>query len=346
MIALLLYFLLAVLVSFLCSILEAVLLSVSHVHIELLIGDGQRSGRILKNLKERVDQSLAAILTLNTVANTVGAAGVGAQALVVFGSGWVALASGVLTFTILVFSEVIPKTLGTAHWKRLAPFAAYAISGLIYLCYPVVLFLRAVSRMVAGTGGGQSRVTRRELSVLAGIGADEGTLMGKEKRVIQNLLRLKYIRAGDVMTPRSVVTALPNDLTVGQVMEKMEKLKFSRIPIYEENVDQVTGLVLRLRILEARAAGKNRLTMAELAQPIHAVPESKSIAGTLDEFIKRREHLFLVVDEYGGTEGIVTLEDAIETLLGVEIVDEFDSVADMRQYALECWEKKKRELDF
>lgn len=345
MIALLLYFLLAVLLSFLCSILEAVLLSISHAHIELLISDGQRSGRILRNLKNRVDRPLAAILTVNTVANTVGAAGVGAQALVVFGSKWVALASGLLTFAILVFSEVIPKTLGAAHWKRLAPFSAYAITALIYICYPVVLLLRAVSRLVAGKSGGQARITRRELSALAGIGADEGTLMGKEKRVIQNLLRLKYIRAGDVMTPRSVMTALPKDLTVTQALEQAEKLKFSRIPIYEENMDRVTGLVLRFRIFEAQSAGKGQQTMEQLAQPIHAVPESKSIAGTLDEFIKRREHLFLVVDEYGGTEGIVTLEDAIETLLGVEIVDEFDSVADMRQYALECWEKKKRDLN-
>jgi CBS domain containing-hemolysin-like protein len=345
MIALLLYFLLAVLLSFLCSILEAVLLSVSHAHIELLIRDGQRSGRILKNLKERVNRPLAAILTVNTVANTVGAAGVGAQALVVFGSGWVALASGLLTFTILVFSEVIPKTLGAANWKRLAPFTAYTTTGLIVLCYPMVLFLRAVSRIVAGKGGAGARVTRRELSALAGIGADEGTLMGKEKRVIQNLLRLKYIRAGDVMTPRSVMTALPRDLTVAQAMEQRDQLKFSRIPIYEENIDRVTGLVLRIHILEARSAGRGEQTMEQLAQPIHAVPESKSIAGTLDEFIKRREHLFLVVDEYGGTEGIVTLEDAIETLLGVEIVDEFDSVDDMRQYALDRWEKKKRELN-
>ncbi len=345
MIALLLYFLLAVLLSFLCSILEAVLLSVSHAHIELLIRDEVRSGRILRRLKRKVNQPLAAILTVNTVANTVGAAGVGAQALTVFGSGWVALVSGLLTFAILVFSEVIPKTLGAAHWKRLAPFSAYAIYGLIILCYPVVLFLRAVSLVVARTGGDPRRVTRRELSALAGIGADEGTLMGKEKQVIQNLLRLKYIRAGDVMTPRSVMTALPKDLTVAQALERADKLKFSRIPIYEENIDRVTGLVLRIHIYEAQAAGKDGQTMEQLAQPIHAVPESKSIAGTLDEFIKRREHLFLVVDEYGGTEGIVTLEDAIETLLGVEIIDEFDSVADMRQYALECWEKKKRELD-
>lgn len=346
MIALFFYFLLAVLLSFLCSILEAVLLSVSHAHIELLIRDDLRSGRILKNLKERVDRPLAAILTVNTVANTVGAAGVGAQALAVFGSGWVALASGLLTFTILVFSEVIPKTLGAAHWKRLAPFSAYTITGLIFLCYPMVLFLRAVSRLIARTGGAQARVTRRELSALAGIGADEGTLMGKEKRVIQNLLRLKYIRAGDVMTPRSVMTALQKDLTVAQAMAETGQPKFSRIPVYEENIDRITGLVLRIRILEAQTAGKGHLTMEQLSQPIHAVPESKSIAGTLDEFIKRREHLFLVVDEYGGTEGIVTLEDAIETLLGVEIVDEFDSVADMRQYALECWERKKRELNF
>lgn len=346
MIALLLYFLLAVLISFLCSILEAVLLSVSHAHIELLIGDGLRSGRILKKLKERVDRPLAAILTVNTVANTVGAAGVGAQALALFGSGWVALASGLLTFVILVFSEVIPKTLGTAYWKQLAPFSAYAITGLIFLCYPMVLFLRAISRLIARGGGGQARVTRRELSALAGIGADEGTLMGKEKRVIQNLLRLKYIRAGDVMTPRSVMSALRQDLTVSEAMAEMQQLKFSRIPVYEGNVDRITGLVLRIRIFEAQTEGKGHLTLEQLSQPIHAVPESKSIAGTLDEFIKRREHLFLVVDEYGGTEGIVTLEDAIETLLGVEIVDEFDSVADMRQYALECWEKKKRELNF
>lgn len=342
MTSLIIYFLLAIFVSFLCSLLEAVILSLTHAHIQVLIKQGHRSGRLLRSLKENIDRPLAAILTLNTIAHTVGAAGVGAQALHLYGSKWVALFSAILIFCILVFSEIIPKTLGAVHWKRLAPSAAYLVKGLIYLTYPLVIAFERLSRLLASRRD-QVKVTREEVIAAADMSKAEGELADRERRVINNLLGLKNIYANDVLTPRSVLCALPNNQTVGQVMKEHTPIRFSRIPVYGKDLDDITGLVNRFKLNRSFSQGLTEQRLADLAVPIHVVPESKSMAEILDEFIQRREQLFLVVDEYGGTEGIITLEDAIETLLGVEIMDELDSVEDMRKYALEQWEKRKKE---
>ena len=348
MTALILYFSLALVVSFCCSLLEAVILSLSHGHIETLIEENPKSGKVLKKLKARIDRPLAAILTVNTVANTIGAAGVGAQALKLANEAWpdssnnkwVAIASGILTICILVFSEIIPKTLGAVYWKRLASITAFAVRGLIYAMYPIVVSSEALARLISPKEE-QARVSRAEMLASAEISATDGMLGKQEIRIIRNLFCLNQVRAKDVLTPRSVLQAFPQELTVGDVVTGRGPLRFSRMPIYGKDLDDITGFVLRHDLLTSHSQGRLDLSLAALSKPIHAVPDTASIAAILDQFIQRREQLFLAVDEYGGTAGIITLEDAIETLLGVEIVDELDSVTDMRQLAKQMWQYRR-----
>ena len=335
------YLLFALVISFICSLLESVILSVSHAHIALLIKNGHKSGRMLKEMKKNINHPLAAILTVNTIANVVGAAGVGAQAFVLFGSEWVAVVSGILTVLILVCSEIIPKTLGAVYWKNLASKAVYILKGLIITTYPIVIILEAISRFIARKSY-QDNITREEIKVLAEIGGKEGILLEKEARIIENLLLLNEIRTGDILTPRAVLVAFQKDQTVEEVIQNHPQMRFSRIPVYDSDLDDIIGIVLSKVLLESYYSGGAQKKLEKLVNPIFAVPESKPIADMLDEFISRREHIFLVIDEYGGTAGIVTLEDAVETLLGVEIVDEFDTVDDMRKFAIEKWKRKRK----
>ncbi|MBW2090905.1 MAG: HlyC/CorC family transporter [Deltaproteobacteria bacterium] len=339
---LLFFFFMVLFVSFICSLSEAVLLSLTHSHVALMEKEGLRSGRILVGLKERIDRPLAAILTLNTMAHTLGSAGVGAQALQLYGSKWVAVASGVLTFSILILSEIVPKTLGAVYWKRLSPSAAYMIHFLIIISFPFVVIIEIISKLIA-TPSGESKITREEMIVAAEIGEDEGELIQQEQNIIKNLLRLNKIHAKDILTPRSVLFAQQKDLTVGEVIKDNTPLRFSRIPVFGEDLDDIVGMVYRFELLDLFSKNQTAKKLETVARPIHIVPDSKSVAEILDEFIKRREHLFLVVDEYGGTAGIVTLEDAIETLLGVEIVDESDSIEDMQEYARRKWARRKKD---
>jgi CBS domain containing-hemolysin-like protein len=354
MTALVLYISLALGVSFLCSLLEATFLSITHGYIRTLCHKHRKSGRMLQSLKDRIDRPLVAILTLNTVANTVGAAGVGAQVLRLYTERYpaaghagevVAVASGTLTFLILVFSEIIPKTLGAVYWKRLAPAAGYMITALIILIYPLVVMFETLSKLISGKRY-KHTMSREEMAAVAEIGKADGTLLTQETRVIQNLLRLNKIRAKDVLTPRSVLLAFQKDKTVQETVEKHSPIRFSRIPVYDKDLDDITGIVHRYKLLRAYAEERSQTSLAKLSTPIHAVPETKSVASILDEFLRRQEQVFLVVDEYGGTTGIITLEDAIETLLGVEIVDEFDTVEDMRKLAAQIGKKHDRVKEF
>ena len=338
-------FLLVLSVSFLCSLLEATILCTTHSHVALLEKRGLRSGQILFKLKSEIDRPLAAILTLNTVAHTIGSAGVGAQTLSLYGSKWVALSSAILTFSILVLSEIIPKTLGAVYWRQLATTAAYLIRGLIFITYPLVIVFEAVSRIIR-TGATLRRITREEVIAAAEISEDEGELLKREQRVIKNLLRLNRVYARDILTPRSVMFALSKDMSIGQVIKENTTLRFSRIPIYGESLDDIEGMVYRLELLERYSRGQTEKQLESISHPLKVVPDTKSVTEIMDDFIEQREHLFLVVDEYGGTEGIITLEDAIETLLGVEIVDESDTVEDMREYARQRWERLKKEGEF
>lgn len=349
---LLLYFGLALAISFLCSLMEAVLLCTSHSYIETLIRDSHWSGSMLRRLKEKVDRPLAAILTINTVANTAGAALVGAQALKVaeemfpasHPGRWVAIVSGVMTICILVFSEIMPKTLGAVYWKRLAPPVSVLISGLIWLVFPIVLVSEKVARLISRNTGPE-KVTREEMIASAELTAVAGGLEAQEIQIIRNLLCLNKVRARDVLTPRQVLRAFDQELTIKEVVERHSPLQFSRIPLYGKDLDDITGFVLRYKILGAFSRSEQDKKLASLRQPIFAVPDTKSVGSILEEFVKRREQIFLVVDEYGGTAGIITLEDVIETLLGVEIVDEFDSVADMRKLAMQLGAERRRLLE-
>jgi CBS domain containing-hemolysin-like protein len=336
---LIIYLCIALSASFVCSLMESILLSVSQPYIAILIKKGKKAGHVLRDLKANVNFPLAAILTVNTVANVAGSAGVGAQAYKVFGSEWVALISGILTVLILVFSEILPKTLGTVYWKFLAVPTAYGVKFLIIVTYPIVVILEGISRFITRRGH-HARISRDEIMVLAEIGLKEGILHEKEARIMKNLFLLRDIRTGDISTPRAVVYAFPHDITIGEIVEKKLPLQFSRIPVYGRDMDDIRGVVIRRQIFEAFRSGRGSEPVVNLVRPIHAVPDAKTVEELLSEFIALREHLFLVIDEFGGTEGIVTLEDAIETLLGVEIMDEFDSVEDMRLFARNRWKGK------
>ncbi|GAB4520425.1 MAG: CNNM domain-containing protein [Phycisphaerales bacterium] len=341
------YFLLAMGVSFVCSLLEATLLSIGPVTVEMLASGGKRSGAILRELKSRVDRPLIAILTTNTIANMLGAAGVGAEAQRIAETrGWspglvVFVAATTLTVAILLFSEIVPKSLGAAHAKRLAVPASYTLHALVRLLWPVVIALEGVPKALARSAepGG---VTREEIAALAEMGHKAGALKKREGEVIANLFAMDSVRAKDVMTPRVEMFSLERTMTAQEVLDKHKRLRYSRIPIHDGDPDTVTGMVLRYRLFEVCVRGKGHLTLEQLREPIHAVPETATLGRLLDEFIHRGAHIFLVVDEYAGTAGIVTLEDVVETLLGVDIVDESDPVASLRRLARERMQEKMR----
>ena len=334
------YFFLALGVSFLCSLLESIILSITHSHVAVLAKTGSKSSRLLENMKENINKPLAAILTVNTVANVVGAAGVGAQAMKLFGSEWVAILSGLLTLCILIFSEIIPKTLGTVYWRPLAGPAVYMIRGLIYLTYPFVFLSNYFSKIFASENH-QQKVSRQEVVAMAEMGEDEGSIREKESDIIENLFNLNDVVAEDVMTPRSVIFALQKDSTVGDVVGEHTPIAFSRIPIFDKDMDDILGFVHRYDLVNKQAEDQFHIKMKDILEPIHTVKQEDSIASILDEFVRRRQQIFMVIDEFGTTTGLITLEDAIETLLGVEIVDEHDSVVDMRKLATEKFRSKR-----
>ena len=334
---LVLYLCVALGISFLCSLLEAVILSVTQTHIALLIKTKHRSGRLLKKMKDNVDRSLSGILTLNTMAHTVGAAGVGAESQKIFGDEKIALTSALLTFLILFLSEIIPKTIGVTYWRKLAPPCAYLIQILIWITYPLVIFFESVSKLINSGAPWRPRMSRDEMIVAAELGQSEGTLVEKETRIIRNLLGLNRVYVADVMTPRADIFAFQANQTVGEIMERHGHESYSRVPVYGKDMDDIVGMVLRFNIFNADSDGHSNLPMEVLMQPIHKVRGSQTLARVLDEFIQRHEHMFLVIDERGKAIGIVTLEDAIETLLGVEIEDEIDSVEKTRERILEQW---------
>ena len=334
------YFFAVLGVSFLCSLLESFILSVTHAHISIVSKDRPALGKKLSYFKENINRPLSAILSLNTIANTVGAASIGAITLIEFGSSWVAIMSGVLTLSILIFSEIIPKTIGALYWKRILIPATFAVQVLITMTYPLVVLLELLSKWLAKEGNGD-KVSREEVIAMAELGEDEGTIEESESTVIENVLMLDDIPVEEVLTPRSVIFALDKTSSVREVLDKYNDIEFSRIPVYENELDNIIGIVRRHVLLKSKAEDQFDVTMGELAKPIHTVEENDSVGDVLDEFVKRREHLFMVKDQFGQVAGLITLEDAIETLLGIEIVDETDSVVDMRKLALDNWRKKR-----
>jgi CBS domain containing-hemolysin-like protein len=331
---LVLYLTIAVGVSFLCSVLEAVLLSVTPGFVESTLVKKPRRGQVLKDVKESLDKSISSILILNTFAHTMGAAGVGAQAVKVFGPRWETLIAFLLTLVILYFSEIIPKTLGATFWKQLALPAAVVIRLLVRLLFPLVWVSAQLTRLFSGGGNSHAAaVSREELAALAKLGARHGSLGPQESELLENILQLRQTRTEEILTPRSVVSALEQGLTVGEALSELADVPFTRLPVCDGGLDNVVGMVLRPRIHDAEREGLGDKPLLDCVTPIHRVSVELPVLRLLDLFIRRREHLFLVEDEYGQTEGIVTLEDAMETLLGREIMDESDTVEDMQELA-------------
>ncbi len=327
-------------ISFLCSLCEAVILSLSPAFVEVMAETKTKSGKLLKHIIDNPDKSISAILTLNTTSHTLGAAWIAYQVQQQFGETWVVIFSVFLTFVILIFSEIIPKTIGKNHAKSLAVFSAYTIQCMIILLYPLVKLSEYLSKSLSRPST-EPDITRDEVIKHAEMGVEEGTIKAKESTIIRNLLKLDKIYVSDIMTPRSVFTALDASLSVDDVAKKYKPIRFSRIPVYEHSLDHIIGMTHRYKILEALSQDQHTKLIRELILPINSVSERMTVSQALDFFIKEKNHLAIVADEYGVVTGLVTLEDAVETLLGVEIVDEFDNVEDMRKYALEQWQQRK-----
>jgi CBS domain containing-hemolysin-like protein len=329
---LILYFLAAVIISFVCSVLESVLLSVNMPYISVLEKERPKVGELLKSHKINISKSIASILILNTIANTLGAAAVGAQAEHVFGSAAVFWVSVVLTFAILFFAEIIPKTIGATYWKQLAPVTAYVIKFFIWITYPMILMTLFVTNRIKKGDEGMS-LTKEELLESALLSEDEGVLDEQESDIIENILKLDDIKVHDILTPRSVVFALEGERTIKGIIEQEPDIfKYSRIPVYEGNIENVTGMILTKQLFK-QALEDNSILLKTIQKDIYRINEQVPVSWALDLFIEKKEHMFLVLDKYDQVEGIVTLEDCVETILGVEIVDESDAHVDMRELA-------------
>ena len=340
---LIVYVAVALIFSFLCSIAEAVLLSVTTAHITVLEQEGRSSGTLLRELKSDINKPLSAILTLNTIAHTMGAVGAGAQAAIVFGSAWVGLASAVLTLMILVFSEIIPKTLGATYWRSLASMTAHSLKFLVWVLYPFVklseLLTKGLSRNRELEG-----FSREEFAAMADLGEQEGQLEERESLILKNMFLLHETRVTDVMTPRPVVFSLPESLAVSEYFDSHYDSRFSRIPVYSGDREQLTGFVLKDDLLLAQARNNTANTLAHYRRDLPALLDTTSLSDAFEEILHKRGHIMMIVDEYGGMEGIITMEDILETLLGLEIMDESDKTADMQQHARRMWRKRAQEM--
>jgi putative hemolysin len=319
--ALLLVVLLSLAISFLCSILEAVLLSITHSYVVILKERGSRAGIMLAGMRERIDEPIAAILTLNTIAHTVGAAVGGALAFQVFGSEWIALFSAALTLAILVFSEILPKTLGATYWQTLAPGVTWVLRVLIVVLKPVLIPLAWFNRLISPTGERQPKVSRAELEVLAELGRKEGTIDEEEWQVVSNVINLDQVRVDQIMTPRTRIVAVPVEAGMDGAKRVFLEQGHSRLPVYGESLDDIVGVVLARDAWRAREDGVTDLQ--EIVRDVRFVPEGKPVEDLIREMREARLNLAIVVDEYGGTAGLVTLEDLIEEIVG-EIQDEHE----------------------
>lgn len=338
------YVLLALVFSFLCSIAEAVLLSIPPSYIEGLKLKRPRRAALLKRLKqEKVDQSLAAILTLNTIAHTVGAIGSGAKATIVFGSAWFGLFSAVMTLMILFLSEIIPKTIGAVYWSILSAPAAQFIRVLIFGLYPIVWLSEKLTQVISGGKAGHI-FSREEFIAMTSVGVKTGQIHKKESRIIKNLFRFESLDIVDIMTPRTVITALSQEIKIKDAMQQAAKAPFSRLPIYDAQIDNITGFVLKDDVLISTVQEQGDQPLSVLKRDIIVVPESVSLTHLLELFLKERQHIAIVVNEHGGTEGLATLEDIIETLMGMEIMDETDDVEDMRVLARKKWTQRIKSM--
>lgn len=339
---LILFFILSVSVSFICSVLESVLLSINMSYVAVLEKERPTAGNLLRMQKENINKSIAGILILNTIANTLGAAAVGAQAALVFGNDAVVIVSIVLTFAILFLSEIIPKTIGAMYWKSLAPMASQFIRIFIWITYPIILMTLFVTNKIGKNADDANSLTKEELLESMLQSEDDGVIDEKESDVIENILNLDNIKVSEVLTPRSVVFALDESMTIKEVIETEEAIfKFSRIPVYKDSIENVTGLVLTKRIFK-QALTDDSVTLTSIKKEMFSINENVPVSKALDMFIAKKDHMFLVMDNYDQTDGIITLEDCVETILGVEIMDESDTTEDMRELAKRKMKLKRK----
>ena len=324
---------LAVIISALCSVCEAVLYSLTTSQIEMLRKSGAKSGSVLHRLRSDIDEPITAILTLNTIANTVGAAVAGAAAAHLFGDNNVLLFSGAFTLTILIFSEIIPKTVGVSYSYRLAPFIAFPIQLMVIVLKPIVYMCRAITTLIRQDSS-EGTVSAEELQTIAAMSRESGQLEEVQEKVISNIIELKQMTVRQVMTPRTVTFSLDENSSVGDAMEMINRLtSHSRVPVYDGDPDNVTGIIMRKDVLLAAANQKHQSPLSAFKGPAHFVPETMPLNLVLIDFFEKRQHLFVVVDEYGSVTGIISMEDVLEEIVGEEIIDESDRTKDMRELA-------------
>ncbi len=341
------YGVISIFFSFLCSILEAVLLSVTPTFINIKKAEGKGFALSLEALKKDVDKPLIAILTLNTVAHTVGAIMVGAEAKKLFnddGNG-VFIVSAIMTIFILVASEIIPKTIGATYWKQLAKLSTVVLNGLIFFfTWTGIIWVLRLFTKLFGKGAHGSVLSREDFHTMTQIAEDEGLFHESEGKVIKNMLAFKDVQAKDIMTPRTVMKVADEMTTVESFFNDNQNLRFSRIPIFKDDLDNITGLVLKDDVLKEVANKNNNKTLADIKRTILVTSRNLPIPQLLDQLVENKNHMALVVDEYGSVSGLVTMEDVIETLLGIEIMDESDNVADLQMLARKSWEARAKRL--
>ena len=341
MFLLFLYVFLALFFSFLCSVAEAVLLSITPSYIEKLKNtDANKAAKVKRLRFDDIDRSLAAILTLNTIAHTVGSIVVGAKAAHVFGDVWIGVFSAVFIILVLVFSEIIPKTIGAIYWQSLTGVVSVFVSVLIRLLYPLIVMSELITKLIS-SGKHQQIFNRDEFIAMAGLGERTGLIEEHESRIINNSFKLRSLKARDIMTPRSVITAFQKDKHVDEIFIDLVACQVSRIPIFTDSLDDSSTFVLKSDVLLAKAKGENP-KLDDLKREFNLVIEDMSLSNLMDSLMQNRQHLSVVVTEYGDVSGLVTMEDVVETILGLEIMDELDEVKDMQTYARQLWTKRAK----
>ncbi len=328
--------------SALCSTLEATLLSTPLSYITGLEEQGVKGAKRLKRLKQNSDRPISAILCLNTIANTVGASIVGSLVYEVYGDALVGIFSTIFTLAILIFSEIIPKTIGTSYWRTLALPASVIINAMIFISFPLVWVLEKMQRLISSRST-QVSVSREDISAMVSVATEEDVIEKEEKKMIQNLLKLDEVTAHEIMTPSAVVEMAEADMTIREFYESDNT--HSRILVYDpDNDEYVMGYVLRQTVLEKMAEDSFDMPLKDIIRPILTFSEEDSVSDIWEKLLEKKEHISVIIDEYGSMRGIVTMEDVIETMLGQEIVDETDEVVDMQEYAKEQWEKAQKDM--
>ena len=341
MLALLIFLLSAMAISFLCSVLEATLMTTPISYLTMKEDEGDKHAARLRAYKQDPSRPLAAILSLNTIANTIGAAGVGRQATIVFGSQWFGLVSAVTTILILVFSEIIPKNIGTTHWKSLTGICAATIRGLILILFPIVVSVEFLQKLISPKQSDTS-ISREEVGAMADVAEESGELEEDENEIIQNLINIDELTAKDAMTPRVVAAIAPESMSIKRFYKDRRFLHHSRIPVYTDNDEYITGYILRIEAIQLMAEDKFDMTLADIRRDIESYSEDTTLDRIWDDMLAKKEQIAVIINEYGSFQGIITMEDVIETILGDEIVDERDAVVDMQQLARDKWKKTQR----